>query len=148
MAYEPLPSAPHFKIKELAGEWHGPEGARLTLSETGALAAVKLRGQETDFDDHWSLSGKGSWQVLDSYKGGHAVAEGQMVQLTVKGGESRTAAVGQAELDGSHSASQGRKSSPTAYTWAMSVKKVGSALRLYYVVGDPDARWLCEFTRT
>lgn len=99
-----------------------------------------------DFDDRWSLSGKGSWRVLDSYKGGLTVAEGNMVQLTIKNGESQSSKIGQGELNGSNDVPQGRKASPTTYTWAMSVKEEGKALRLYYVVGDPDARWLCKFS--
>ncbi|MYU56466.1 hypothetical protein EYS09_14560 [Streptomyces kasugaensis] len=101
-----------------------------------------------DFDDHWSLSGSGSWQVLDSRKGGRTVAEGQMVKVTIKNGKSRTAKVGREELDGSGDAPAERKSSPTAYTWEMSVKEEEKGLRLYYVVGDPDARWFCQFTRS
>ncbi|MFE7312388.1 hypothetical protein ACFU7T_04625 [Streptomyces sp. NPDC057555] len=101
-----------------------------------------------DFDDRWSLSGKGSWRVLETYKGGRTVAEGPNVQVTIRNGESRAAKAGLAELSGSPSVPQDRKSSPTTYTWAMSVKREGGTLRLYYVVGDPDARWLCEFTHT
>ncbi|MFH8558206.1 hypothetical protein ACH4FE_32105 [Streptomyces celluloflavus] len=98
-----------------------------------------------DFDDHWSFSGNGSWQVLDSRKGGRTVAEGQMVKVTIRNGKSRTAKVGRAELDGSGGAPAERKNSPTTYTWEMSVKEEGKSLRLYYVVGDPDARWFCQF---
>lgn len=145
-AYEPLPPAPHFTASALTGEWHGPEGARFSLSKAGELTAVRLRGQETDFDDHWSLSGKGTWEVLDSYKGGRTVADGNMVKLTIKNGKSSAAKVGQEQIEGSNASSTEEKKAPATYTWFVSVKKEGKKLRLYYVVGDPDSRWLCQFT--
>ncbi|SED56503.1 hypothetical protein SAMN05428945_5297 [Streptomyces sp. 2224.1] len=145
-AYEPLPPAPHFTAGALAGEWRGPEGAHFSLSKAGEFTAVRLRGQEMDFDEHWSLSGKGTWEVLDSYKGGRTVADGKMVELIIKNGKSSAAKEGQEQLDGSNTASTGQKKAPTTYTWMVSVKKEGKNLRLYYVVGDPDARWLCQFT--
>jgi hypothetical protein len=146
--YEPLPPAPDFKAAALVGEWRGPEGARLTLSDKGEMTATRLRGQEMDFDDHWSLSGKGSWQVLPSRKGGLTVAEGQMVKIAIRNGKSLTAKVGKEELDGSGAAPAERKNNPTTYTWEMSVKEKGKGLILYYVVGDPDVQWLCEFTHS
>ncbi|MFH8680699.1 hypothetical protein [Streptomyces lydicus] len=99
-----------------------------------------------DFNDHWSLSGKGTWEVLNSYKGGLTVAEGNMVKLTIRNGKSSTAKVGQEQMDGSNAAATKQKKAPGTYTWAVSVKKEGKNLRLYYVVGDPDSRWLCQFT--
>ncbi|MGW1374145.1 hypothetical protein ACWD6P_07660 [Streptomyces sp. NPDC002446] len=99
-----------------------------------------------DFDDHWSLSGKGFWEVSDSYKGGRTVADGKMVKLTIKKGTPRPVKIGREQMDGSNTAPTEQKNSPTTYTWAMSVKKEGKSLRLYYVVGDPDAGWLCQFT--
>ncbi|KUL55410.1 hypothetical protein ADL22_00505 [Streptomyces sp. NRRL F-4489] len=130
------------------GEWRGPEGAHFTLSGTREVTAVKIRGQEEDFNDRWSLSGKGSWQVLPSPKIGLVVAEGRFVRLMIKDGQSRFAKTDDDELNGRSPAPRPEttSTSPTTYTWDISVKKGKMGLELYYVVGDPDHRWTATFT--
>lgn len=82
---DPPPPPVKVTAAEIAGTWHGWQGSSLTLGAGAKAAAVRLDGQEFDFDDGWRMTGTGTWSLLKpgAYRGGNFVGNGSVIHLEV-----------------------------------------------------------------
>ena len=82
---DPPPPPVKVTAAEIAGTWHGWQGSSLTLGAGAKAAAVRLDGQEFDFDDGWRMTGTGTWTLLKpgAYRGGNFVGNGSVIHLEI-----------------------------------------------------------------
>ncbi|MEV7526531.1 hypothetical protein [Streptomyces sp. NPDC091371] len=141
--YPTLPTVRDASTSELAGDWTGPDGAKVILEGDGRAEVTNLGGEDWDFDKGWGLSGTGTWQLVKGGSG-ETIGGAPAVQISI------TNVTGQ--IQRSPRGIDEWTTEPLApiaqYTWEFGMERTSEGLQPYYLAGDPDAPNLYHLKRT
>ncbi|MCX4718714.1 hypothetical protein OG818_23465 [Streptomyces virginiae] len=142
-AYPTLPTVHDASTSELAGDWTGLDGAKVTLESNGRAEVTNLGGQDWDFDRGWGLSGTGTWKLIEGASGETLMAAPAVqISITTVTGQIQRPARDMDEWTTAPHAPIGK------YTWKFGMERTEKGLQPYYLAGDPDAPTLYHLKRT
>ncbi|MER6443710.1 hypothetical protein [Streptomyces venezuelae] len=142
-AYPTLPTVHDASTSELAGNWTGLDGAKVTLESDGRAEVTNLGGQDFDFDSGWGLSGTGTWKLIEGTSGETLMAA-PAVQISITT-VTRQIQRPPRDIDQWTTAPH----APIGeYTWKFGMERTKRGIQPYYLAGDPDAPTLYHLKRT
>lgn len=141
--YPTLPTVRDASTSELAGDWTGPDGAKVILEGDGRAEVRNLGGEDWDFDEGWGLTGTGTWQLVKGGSG-QTIGGAPAVQVSIT---NVTGQIQRPPRDIDEWTTE--PFAPIAqYTWEFGMERTNEGLQPYYLAGDPDAPNLYHLERS
>ncbi|MFI6645293.1 hypothetical protein [Streptomyces sp. NPDC050504] len=112
----------------------------VVLEADGDAEVRQLRGEDWDFDDRWSMTGMGTWRLIESGSG-ETIAAAPAVKVAITK-VTRLENWPATDVFGDPRTPLGE------YTWKFGMDRTDEGLQPYYLAGDPDTAELYYLHRT